>query len=209
MPVTEGPRIALTFDDGPNPPFTTQIAEFLAFYSIPATFFLCGQNIKKNPQEVRNLRRLGFALGNHSYEHSFLKTAIGLDYAGIQETQRLIEKFGGHQPKIFRAPFGMTAPWTLKRLRDEGFLIAPVRHANMADRRGKFTAGEIVRRVVDHLEDKMILLLHDGDGVSGKRDLTPTVEAVRYIVVEAQRKGFQFVNLFDLLEDMPVPIFYP
>ena len=58
--------IALTFDDGPNPPYTTQILELLTQYGARATFFVVGQNVQNHPDTVRNLFHNGNELGNHS-----------------------------------------------------------------------------------------------------------------------------------------------
>lgn len=132
-----------------------------------------------------------------------------MDWEGIEETQRLLEDYGGVQPKIYRAPFGIAPPSTLKFLRDEGYLIAPVRKAIMADRRGRFTTEEIVRRALGKIEDASIVLLHDGDGISGKKNLSPTVEAVPLIVDGLRNRGFQFVRVVELLQEKPTPTFYP
>ena len=50
-------RIALTFDDGPNPIWTPQILSVLAKYGAPATFFLIGENVERAPQLVRDESR--------------------------------------------------------------------------------------------------------------------------------------------------------
>jgi peptidoglycan/xylan/chitin deacetylase (PgdA/CDA1 family) len=63
-------RVALTFDDGPNPDHTSSVAEALRRFSVQATFFLVGENAKKHPQLVEMLRQDGHELGNHSMTHA-------------------------------------------------------------------------------------------------------------------------------------------
>lgn len=63
--------IYLTFDDGPNPPYTEQILDILSRHGAKAVFFVCGKNAERHPELVRRIVADGHALGNHSYSHSF------------------------------------------------------------------------------------------------------------------------------------------
>ncbi|MDP9189811.1 MAG: polysaccharide deacetylase family protein [Actinomycetota bacterium] len=71
-------RIALTYDDGPNPVWTPRLMEILARYDAHATFFLIGQWAEREPELIRELHAAGHAIGNHTYTHPtmpFLTTA--------------------------------------------------------------------------------------------------------------------------------------
>ena len=46
------PWIALTFDDGPNPYYTSQVMAVLQHYRIKATFFCVGRQVAKYPDLV-------------------------------------------------------------------------------------------------------------------------------------------------------------
>jgi hypothetical protein len=61
-----GKRIALTFDDGPNPTYTPQIARILLANHVPATFFEVGSAVVRNQAVVRMLYHDGFEIGNHT-----------------------------------------------------------------------------------------------------------------------------------------------
>src|SRR5438105_14800063 len=67
--VYRGPRdrraIALTFDDGPSEG-THQLLDLLSRLAIPATFFVCGMNVQRLPQALRETAAAGPELGNHS-----------------------------------------------------------------------------------------------------------------------------------------------
>ena len=63
--------IALTFDDGPSEG-TSQLLEILNRYQTPATFFVCGMNVKRLPGAVRDAAAAGHEIGNHSYSHPAL-----------------------------------------------------------------------------------------------------------------------------------------
>src|SRR4051794_13065300 len=73
--VYRGPRdrraIALTFDDGPSEG-THELLELLGRLAIPATFFVCGMNVRRLPQTLRETVAAGHEIGNHSYSHPAL-----------------------------------------------------------------------------------------------------------------------------------------
>ena len=62
--------VALTFDDGPNDPYTSQILNILEQYKIQATFFEVGKNVELYPSTAKRLVANGDVIGNHPYSHS-------------------------------------------------------------------------------------------------------------------------------------------
>ena len=62
-------KLALTFDDGPNPETTPHVLDVLRKYHIHATFFLIGENIAGNETIVKRILREGHLVGNHSFTH--------------------------------------------------------------------------------------------------------------------------------------------
>src|SRR4051812_23374274 len=62
-------HMALTFDDGPNDPYTLQLLEVLSRYNVKATFFLIGKYIDQRPDIVRELVASGHVIANHTYTH--------------------------------------------------------------------------------------------------------------------------------------------
>ena len=61
--------VALTFDDGPYPPYTDQMLDVLKENQVHATFFLIGRNAEKHPDLVRRIKMEGHEIGNHTYNH--------------------------------------------------------------------------------------------------------------------------------------------
>src|SRR3954453_13913081 len=61
-----GRRIALTFDDGPDPKWTPRIAATLRQLDVPATFFVVGDHVVRYPGIVDDLVDEGFEVGNHT-----------------------------------------------------------------------------------------------------------------------------------------------
>ena len=71
-------EIFLTFDDGPNEPYTSQILDVLKEHQARATFFVCGKGVERFPLITRRILDEGHSLGNHTYSHSMLRTITGL-----------------------------------------------------------------------------------------------------------------------------------
>ena len=69
LPVEEPPRIALTFDDGPNARYTPMLLDGLKKRNIRASFFLIGENIEGNEDILLQMRKDGHLIGNHTWDH--------------------------------------------------------------------------------------------------------------------------------------------
>ena len=66
---TDQKRIALTFDDGPDPRFSNDVLDVLKQYNVPATFFVLGSRAVANPDIVKRMQNEGHVIGNHTYSH--------------------------------------------------------------------------------------------------------------------------------------------
>src|SRR6478672_6188131 len=64
-----GKRVALTFDDGPNPDATPLILDALKERGVKATFFILGRHAEQWPDLVRRVADEGHTIGNHGYFH--------------------------------------------------------------------------------------------------------------------------------------------
>jgi peptidoglycan/xylan/chitin deacetylase (PgdA/CDA1 family) len=93
--------VYLTFDDGPIPEVTPWVLSLLERYSVKATFFMVGDNIRKHPEEYAMVVRAGHRIGNHTYNHirGFEYTA-GDYLANVEKANELMHT------DIFRPPHG-------------------------------------------------------------------------------------------------------
>jgi peptidoglycan/xylan/chitin deacetylase (PgdA/CDA1 family) len=64
-------RIALTFDDGPDPVRTPALLDALAALGAKATFFVVGKDVDAHPEVCARIAREGHELGNHTYNHRY------------------------------------------------------------------------------------------------------------------------------------------
>jgi peptidoglycan/xylan/chitin deacetylase (PgdA/CDA1 family) len=100
-------RIALTFDDGPDPDHTPKILDTLKKHNIKATFFVIGAKAKKYPELVKRIRDEGHRVGNHSMTHQdFSAISDSTAYRQILQSAETISKVAEQKVDLFRFPEG-------------------------------------------------------------------------------------------------------
>jgi len=107
MPPAEN-KIYLTFDDGPYPPVTTPLLDYLAAQNIPATFFLSGENVFRFRHQITALNYGDHAIGSHSFHHAPM---FGLSKKKLTRelniADALIHRYVKRNVRLFRPPYGM------------------------------------------------------------------------------------------------------
>ncbi len=190
--------IALTFDDGPNEPYTSQIADFLAGVGIRATFFQVGECVARFPQVTARLARDGHVIGNHSHSHRFTRClGTRAQRSETRAAQHALTRVLGRTPALYRPPWLLRTPTLPAVLRQHG--LSPVS--------GEFCHALevfqppprwIARRALAKARPGAILIFHDGfDSKRGNR--ASTVAAVPIVVTELIRRGYEFVTVDELL----------
>ena len=183
----EEKRVAITFDDGPNPDYTAELLEGLKERGVLATFFLLGTQIEKYPELVIRMYQDGHLIGNHSYQHVNLCNFT--DEKAIEQvvkTNILIEELTGERPLFIRPPFGCFKT----DLDYETTMIEVLWDVDPLDWNTSNT-GVVVRRVLTCVEDGDIILLHDASQSS--------VDAALQIIDELQKDGYSFVTIDELI----------
>ena len=102
-------RIALTFDDGPDPRTTPRILATLQKHDVKATFFVVGRRVEEHPGLLRRIVREGHTIGNHTYDHADMSyLTAGQMRVELRRTQKAVhEALGYHyQMALMRPPYG-------------------------------------------------------------------------------------------------------
>jgi peptidoglycan/xylan/chitin deacetylase (PgdA/CDA1 family) len=191
---TRDRRVALTFDDGPNPEATPRVLETLRRENVPACFFLLGRHVERHADLARRVADEGHALGNHGFHHRRLHDrGPGYVRRDLQMGTDAIAEATGRRPAYFRAPHGFRSPWVTSIARSLGQrTVGWTLGVWDSDRPG---AEVIARRVIDGCTPGAIVLLHDGDGYDPAGDRGQTADALPRIIRELREQGFEFVSL--------------
>ena len=191
-------KIALTFDDGPNEPYTSEILKILDENHVHATFFMLGKNVETFPETARAVLRAGHVIGNHSYDHRDLLTKTnGQVRREILRTEQILEQVTGQRPFLFRPPYGDKDRLTLQQSRQLGYVM--VEWSVSAEDWRKPGPDQIVKNVMKEIGNGAIILMHDGDKTRHGSDREQTVTAVREIITQLRQRGYAFVTAPDLL----------
>jgi peptidoglycan-N-acetylglucosamine deacetylase len=112
---TNSPRkLAITFDDGPNPAITPKLLDLLDRYQAKATFFLIGRFVRECAALVKETVARGHALGNHTDTHPNLFWSTSSKIAAeLRRCHDAISEVTGAPPKWFRPPYGFRNPWVI------------------------------------------------------------------------------------------------
>ncbi len=199
-------KIAITFDDGPDPRFTPKILDILKAEKVKATFFLIGLQAEKFPSLTRRVYREGHEIGNHTFTHPDIGS-ISRRYMRVE--LNLAERFFaaslGIKPLFFRPPYSIDQePDTADQVRplevvqDMGYTtvgdkIDPNDWRESPHRSAEeITSGK--NGVMAQLDRGNIILLHDGGG-----DRSETVRALPMMIHELRARGYELVPVSALL----------
>jgi len=161
LPGDPGDRVALTFDDGPDPDVTPAVLDLLDTHGATATFFVIGERALRHPDLVAEIVRRGHRVENHTFSHPhgfwFLPPAALA--AQLDRVQEAVKAACGHTPVHFRAPAGIRPPWLQPFLARRGLdLVSWTRRGlDTVSRDPEWVAGRLLRG----LRPGDILLLHD------------------------------------------------
>jgi peptidoglycan/xylan/chitin deacetylase (PgdA/CDA1 family) len=164
-----GPRVALTFDDGPSPQLTPYILDVLAAKRVPATFFLQGDHSEQHPELVRRVHDEGHVVANHAWDHPWFPD-LTPEEAEVesQRTNEVLTEVTGVRPTLFRYPFGQPSPGGDAALARLG-MSNGVHWKWTSNKPGDFQcpgADALVDYVLTESVDQAMILLHDsGDTV--------------------------------------------
>jgi len=191
--------VALTFDDGPYPPYTEQVLDVLKEYHVPATFFVVGQNVEKYPELVKRIADEGHQIGNHTYHHiDLLKANRKVIAEEIDNTSKAILSAAGISPHLMRPPHGFRDPVVMEMMAERNLKV--VEWSVMSRDWTNPGVDAIVERTVKKVKNGSIILLHDGDGITSQASRIQSVEAARRIIQILSAQGYKFVTVDEILE---------
>ncbi len=203
-------KLAITFDDGPNPAITPKLLELLERHNAKATFFVVGRYARECPSLLKEIHSRGHVLGNHTDTHP------NLFFCSPQETRHELNRcreailsVTWEAPRWFRPPFGYRSPW----------LGAIVHEMNMRMVMWSLLPGDWRLKPVEWLTERMqpiatnaedfktqtavapkqeggdILCLHDGNYLHQNGDRSRTLAALEYWLPRWRDLDLEFVTM--------------
>ena len=196
---TEQRVVSLTFDDGPQPPYTDRLLDVLAKHNVKATFFMIGNRIEKYPETVHRVIAEGHQVGNHSYSHPVLGLRLpGCIRREIEHTDSLLRQLGTIGEIVFRAPM-------LTRFLPVAWVLAKVDRTHISCNVWSWdwttqNPDRIAQRVLKKTKPGSIIILHDGKAENSHANRTGTIEATDRIITKLKRKKYRFCTITDGLK---------
>lgn len=199
--VATQPRVALTFDDGPNPPRTEQTMEILAQAGAHGTFFLIGKWVERFPRTVERLLAAGHLVGNHGYAG---QGRIG-DY---DEAEAVISHVTGIPSRYLRPHTYNYGAYFQSRIARRPDILTIGCDINPGDWE-RTEADAIVRAVLEHpnLGPGSIINLHDGseheEAFLRLHRPLPMLEALPRIIAGLTERGLSCVRVDEMKLEPP------
>lgn len=190
--------VALTFDDGPYPPYTQKLLAVLEEKQVPATFFVVGNNASRYPEVVRLVASKGHEIALHAGEHKDLLKLSKAELAGnISSGKKVLEDLTGRPVKYMRPPHGFRDWAVMNAATGAGLKLV---NWNVIPRDWTNPGAQVIAdRVCKDVKPGAIVLLHDGDAPAQTAPREQTIEATALIIDELRKQGYEFVTVDYLL----------
>lgn len=189
---TDEPLFALTFDDGPHPPYTDAVLDHLAAHDAKATFFCMGEQVERHPATYARILAEGHEVGNHFWDDRLGVTLTGEEtVTSLERTEALL---GDANPaRLVRPASGFVRPEQRRLLDERGYQIV-IGSAYTSDATNP-PVSYMKWALKQMLEPGRIVILHDG-----RKHRRRTVDVLPDVLDEAARLGLRAVTVSDLVK---------
>ena len=204
-------KVAISFDDGPDPKWTPMVLDILKKYNVVGTFFMIGEVAQDNVGVMQRVYREGHEIGNHTFTHPDI-SEISIRQVDLQLnlTERLFASKLGVQPIYFRPPYSIdqepdtndqAAP--VDHIQQLGYVIVGDKiDTNDWDEHPRKTPQEIIDSVFEQMTEAntkswmrgSIILMHDGGG-----DRSATIAALPKLIEALRAHGYEIVPVSQLI----------
>jgi cellulose synthase/poly-beta-1,6-N-acetylglucosamine synthase-like glycosyltransferase/spore germination protein YaaH/peptidoglycan/xylan/chitin deacetylase (PgdA/CDA1 family) len=215
-------KVALTFDDGPDPEWTPKILDVLKRENAKATFFLIGIQTDRFSGIAKRIYDEGHTIGNHTFTHPDVSNISNKHMkVELNLTERLFASLVGVRATLMRPPYAIDEePDTADQVRpleiaqDMGYTTVGNRidPNDWTDKPRRHSAEELSAYVLAHLPPcgandlrcGNIVLLHDGGG-----NRAETVRALPMIIDGIRARGYEVAPVYELLGKTQADVMAP
>lgn len=178
--IKDTPHVFLTFDDGPDPVATPKVLSVLDRFGVKATFFCVGQNVQKHPEIVREIKRAGHVIGNHTFQHENGWKTPATSYLNSIHTANTFIK-----SNLFRPPYGRINIRCIDPLKKDGFQI--IMWTWLSKDYNRNISNERIISAAQRIKAGDILVFHDSHKTAGRIE-----ELLTEIIPKIQSKQLTF-----------------
>ncbi len=171
--------VFLTFDDGPIPEVTPWVLDLLDSHAIKATFFLVGDNVRRHPELLDEIKRRGHSVGNHTMHHLQGSIVPRKRYiADIKEAHVLIDS------PLFRPPHGIIRWKQAAEIKDNMRIV--MYDLVTRDYSKKRNGEQVLENVKRYVRNGSIIVFHDS--LKAERNLRYALpRAIEWLRAEGYR----------------------
>jgi peptidoglycan/xylan/chitin deacetylase (PgdA/CDA1 family) len=202
-------RVALTFDDGPEPGQTEAILAVLEKYNISAAFFMIGEKMQRHPELVARVRAGGHQIiGNHSWNHpNFHDIGVAQQADEVLREDALLAPALADAQKLFRYPFGNASCETNELVRAHGYRIVgwhidscdwAFEKTGSVDFQEATSCGVLPQFRSDYVGHVVSAVRARKGGIVLMHEIHPnTVARLEEVVRQIRAEGFEFGTVLD------------
>lgn len=173
----------LTFDDGPIPEVTPWVLDVLDQYGIKATFFLVGDNVRRHPELLDEIKRRGHSYGNHTMHHlQGMKVHSRRYLRDITEANELICS------PLFRPPHGLIRWSQAKAIKERYNLV--MYDLVTRDYSRKLGPEQVLNNIKRYTRNGSIIVFHDS--LKAERNLRAVLPAA---IEWLKQQGYTFLPI--------------
>jgi peptidoglycan/xylan/chitin deacetylase (PgdA/CDA1 family) len=186
-----GQGYALTFDDGPHAQGTPAVLKVLSEDGTRATFFMVGEQVRRNPSLAREVADQGHEIALHCDRHRHLvRLAPWQVREDLARAIDSIESSTGRSPRLYRPPYGQLNIYALGLARRSGWRTLLWTHSGR-DWESQATAESILARLTKGVRAGSVLLLHDADDYATHGSWRRTVQALPRVLDTLAQRGLR------------------
>nr|WP_230505291.1 delta-lactam-biosynthetic de-N-acetylase [Sutcliffiella rhizosphaerae] len=197
---TSKKEIYLTFDNGYENGYTSQVLDVLKRKKVPAAFFVTGYYLKDQPKLVKRMVKEGHIVGNHSWHHPDMTKVNDVRFKKeLDMVKEEFQKITGIETMTYlRPPRGTFSDRSLALASEMGYQhvfwsLAYVDWQTDQQKGWRYAYDNIMKQI----HPGAVLLLH-----SVSKD---NADAMERVIDDLQKQGYEFKSLDDIAAHHTIP----
>lgn len=187
----------LTFDCGFENGNTPAILKALKKHHAPATFFVVGNFLETSPDLIRQMRKDGHIVGNHTFHHPDMSKISTKEVFAkeLSDVESLYQEITGEEmTRFYRPPQGIYSPENLQMAKDLGYhtFFWSLAYVDWYED-NQPTKEEAFAKLLPRVHPGAVVLLHNTSDTNA--------EILDELLGKWEDMGYSFRSLEDLIKE--------